>query len=284
MKKDTSRSLVMPNRSRTYHATGLVLGQTKLGENDLILTVLSTTGEQIRAVAKGGRKPGSKIAGKIRLFSVIEGLFARGKNLDVLTEARLKEHSFSFESDMVLLSFASCIASLTRLVAYPENTDLFLWGSTERVLKALEKVPDNPRKATILLAAHTFKLFSHEGWYPAGLTRTKGSQELFEDLKDSLDKERAKSQIFSAEKGGFVSLGTMSAYSGQQLVSFRFPLLIRYLLGASYDEIESDLFSLDLKKLLLDQDVIDLCHLSHVWAETHLDVRLKSFEYLEKIL
>ena len=45
-----------------------MLGHTKLAEQDLILTLLSETGEQLRAVAKGARKPGGRLAARVELF------------------------------------------------------------------------------------------------------------------------------------------------------------------------------------------------------------------------
>ena len=42
---------------RTKRTRALVLDTTKLGEQDLILTLLGETGVQLRAVAKGARKP-----------------------------------------------------------------------------------------------------------------------------------------------------------------------------------------------------------------------------------
>ena len=44
---------------RTRNDRVVVLRKTKLGESDLILTLLSSDGSQIRAVAKGARKPKS---------------------------------------------------------------------------------------------------------------------------------------------------------------------------------------------------------------------------------
>lgn len=43
--------------SPTYRCNALVLKKTKLGESDLILTCLKDDGSQLRAVAKGARKP-----------------------------------------------------------------------------------------------------------------------------------------------------------------------------------------------------------------------------------
>ena len=72
---------------RTYHARACVLDRTKLGETDLILTLLGSNGAQLRAVAKGARKPGGKLAGKVQLFCECDLLLACGKNLDVVAEA-----------------------------------------------------------------------------------------------------------------------------------------------------------------------------------------------------
>ncbi|MFR7495204.1 MAG: DNA repair protein RecO [Adlercreutzia sp.] len=48
----------------TYSLRALVLRRTKLGESDLILTLLSEDGSQKRAVAKGARRPKSSFAAR----------------------------------------------------------------------------------------------------------------------------------------------------------------------------------------------------------------------------
>ena len=50
--------------SRTYRTKVLVLDKTKLKETDLILTLLDERGRQVRAVAKGARKPGGRLAAR----------------------------------------------------------------------------------------------------------------------------------------------------------------------------------------------------------------------------
>ena len=49
----------MPGR-KTTRLKAIVLDRTKLAEQDLILTMLSDSGEERRAVAKGARKPGGR--------------------------------------------------------------------------------------------------------------------------------------------------------------------------------------------------------------------------------
>ena len=49
---------------RTYRERALVLDKTKLHETDLIYTLLAENGRQVRAVGKGARKPGSRLAAR----------------------------------------------------------------------------------------------------------------------------------------------------------------------------------------------------------------------------
>ena len=77
--------------SATYQSRVLVIKRTKLGETDCICTLLSQDGSQIRAVAKGARKPTSPFTSRLELFSVCDVLFAKGKSLDIIKEARLIE-------------------------------------------------------------------------------------------------------------------------------------------------------------------------------------------------
>ena len=53
--------------SATYTARAIVLRKTKLGESDLIVTLLAQDGSQARAVAKGARKPSSPFAARLEL-------------------------------------------------------------------------------------------------------------------------------------------------------------------------------------------------------------------------
>lgn len=78
-------------RARTYPVVATVIGRVKLGEADLILTLLSSDGSLVRAVAKGARKPTGKLAGRTQLFSEGKYLIAKGRTLDVVCEASLTD-------------------------------------------------------------------------------------------------------------------------------------------------------------------------------------------------
>lgn len=77
-------------RPRTYRAEGIVLKGLDLGEADRIVTIYTRAFGKVRAVAKGVRRPTSRLVGHVEPLA--HGIFqlARGRELDVLTQAETR--------------------------------------------------------------------------------------------------------------------------------------------------------------------------------------------------
>ncbi len=71
----------------SYPLRVLVLRKTKLGETDTILTLLANDGRQVRAVAKGLRKPGGRFGARLEPYAVCDVLLHSGRSLEVVSEA-----------------------------------------------------------------------------------------------------------------------------------------------------------------------------------------------------
>lgn len=72
--------------------TALILRRTNYGEADRIINFLTTNG-QMTALAKGVRKPKSKLAGALEPFSLIDLVLVCGRNgMGRVTSASLVEH------------------------------------------------------------------------------------------------------------------------------------------------------------------------------------------------
>jgi DNA repair protein RecO (recombination protein O) len=72
---------------------GIVLARTNYGEADRIITVLTPDHGKLRLMAKGVRRPKSKLAGGIELFSVSQLVFIRGRgDISTLVSSRLAKH------------------------------------------------------------------------------------------------------------------------------------------------------------------------------------------------
>jgi len=107
-----------------FATTGIVLTRTTYQEADRIVTFLTPDGK-VRAIAKGVRKPKSKLAGGVELFSVSDLTFITGKSeLNTLISARLKRHFGNIVKDLERTNWAyevlKILNRLTEETAGPE--------------------------------------------------------------------------------------------------------------------------------------------------------------------
>lgn len=73
--------------------TGIILSRTNYGEADRIIKLLTPDSGKISLLARGVRKPKSKMAGGIELFSVSSITYIRGRGeLGTLVSTRLEKH------------------------------------------------------------------------------------------------------------------------------------------------------------------------------------------------
>ena len=124
--------------SRSYSVRALVLRRTKLGESDVICTLLSCDGSQIRAVAKGARKPSSSFASRLEVYSVCDLLVCQGKTLDIVKEARLLEGNEHLRRDYALMEAASPMVEILDKTTQVGLEDERLFPMTCVALKALK--------------------------------------------------------------------------------------------------------------------------------------------------
>ena len=80
---------------------GIVLSRTDYQEADRILTVLTPDRGKLSIIAKGVRRPKSKLAGGIELFAVNELTYIDGRsNIKTLASARMAEHFGKIVTDI----------------------------------------------------------------------------------------------------------------------------------------------------------------------------------------
>ena len=115
-------------RLRTYKSQGLVLRQYTLGEADRILSILTPNMGKVRVVAKSVRRPQSKLRGHLDLTNVVEFSASYGRNLDIVTEAQVRDDHPRIRSDLPLLSQAVYVCELADSFAEERSPsrDLYL--------------------------------------------------------------------------------------------------------------------------------------------------------------
>ena len=78
----------MTSRERTYRIEGIIIRRRNIGEADSIFTIFSNTQGKIDAVARSIRKPRSKMRGHLETMVQSSLFVARGRSLDILTQAQ----------------------------------------------------------------------------------------------------------------------------------------------------------------------------------------------------
>ena len=139
--------------ARTYHARALVLDRTKLGETDLILTLLAQDGRQLRCVAKGARKPGGRLAARVELFCECDFLVARGRSLDVVSEAGLVDAHARLRGDLARVSAASAVCPAARASQNAVTVSGCVTGSAASTCTAVSPASESCATACAICAS-----------------------------------------------------------------------------------------------------------------------------------
>ncbi len=100
------------SRARTFTSDAIVLRRMDFGEADRILTVLTPYHGKLRLLAKGVRRPGSRMAGHLELFVHARVQVARGRSLDLMNQAVTLEAHRAVREDMTKAAHAFYLAEL----------------------------------------------------------------------------------------------------------------------------------------------------------------------------
>ena len=104
-----------------YKAEAIVLRRANLGEADRLVTLFARDQGKLRAAAKGARKPKSRFAGRLELFTHLRVLLGVGKTLDVVSQVEVIDPFAPLRSDLERIGQAAFVAELTdRAVAERE--------------------------------------------------------------------------------------------------------------------------------------------------------------------
>lgn len=148
----------------SYRLRALALKKTKLGETDLIVTLLAADGCQVRAVAKGARKPGSRFGARVEPFVVADLLLSRGRSLDVITDAEIVSGHGAIRTDYDRAQAASVVADVLDKISVECQIDDRLFGLAEATLDAMESAGGDT--LLVLVTAFLVKAMAMHGYRP----------------------------------------------------------------------------------------------------------------------
>lgn len=242
--------------SRTYRTRAIVLDKTKLKETDLILTLVAQGGRQVRAVAKGARKPGSRLAARCELCCEVDLLLAQGRNLDIVSQAELLSAPLGAQPSYELLTAASAVAEVASRCTYEDAKDPYVFPITAAVLGRMASA--DPAHLDLLVAAYVFKLLSHVGYRP--------------DYSGCVACGDEAPSFFSAQAGGLLCASCASGAPGCERVDANLARWLADLIALRFDDL--------MRAEVDERTAAHLLGLSHLWAATHLECRLRAMEFL----
>ena len=234
----------------------------KLGESDLILSLLAADGSQLRAVAKGARKPGNSFASRLELYSCAEILCSKGRNLDIVKEARLLEGNEILRSEIEYSAGAAPMAELLDKITQSALAQAKLFEMTKVALATLSQV--SVECIPSITAAHLLKTLAFVGLRPSlEACATCGSAVLGNQTQTLV--------ALSYREGGILCEQCAATYDTIMLDGATI-VWSRYLLNSPFAQIASEHMG--------PREAFAVVHLCQSWIREHVGVQLKSLKFL----
>ncbi|MGE0201724.1 MAG: DNA repair protein RecO [Candidatus Melainabacteria bacterium] len=106
---------------RQYAATVVCLKAFDAGEADRVLHLYSREHGLIHAIAKGIRRPGSRLGGAAERMAVNAMLLTRGQSLDVVSQYENRRSFSALHADILKLAYVSLFAELLMAIGTPHD-------------------------------------------------------------------------------------------------------------------------------------------------------------------
>ncbi|MBS2006305.1 MAG: DNA repair protein RecO [Cyanobacteria bacterium SZAS TMP-1] len=148
----------------TFSLTAVNVGTFPLGESDRIVTLFARERGLHRAVAKGARKPGTKLSGKSEPLNINRMLLAKGRSLDIITQCESVETFGSLRKDLQRLSYALYYAELTTTFGQGLSEDAARYF--DRLSLSIGLMAESPREPALLCLEFEFALLEMLGIRP----------------------------------------------------------------------------------------------------------------------
>jgi len=148
--------------SRVYRTTGIIIKRHKFGEADRLLTIFTADCGKVRAIAKGAMRPGSKLGGNVELLTHSQLMLARGRNLDIVTQAQTLDTFLPMRDSLELMSCGFYLAELVDNFTEENVEDRDLFELLLATLRSLSETGEGER----IVRYFELRLLGHLGYSP----------------------------------------------------------------------------------------------------------------------
>jgi DNA repair protein RecO (recombination protein O) len=169
-------------QQHSYSIEAIILKRTDLGEADRVLTLFTPNKGKFHAIAKGIRRPISKKAGHLELLSHSQLQLALGRNLDIVTQAEVRENFLHLRTELWHMTCGLYLAELVDRFIEDHTQHSEVYSLMLEMLRSLEAdVYDLEQRrlnrsvlagqeyvrSNLLLRYFEMHLLSHIGYEPA---------------------------------------------------------------------------------------------------------------------
>ena len=148
--------------SRVYQTAGIIIRRHKFGEADRLLTLFTADFGKVRAIAKGAMRPGSKLGGNVELLTHSQLMLARGRNLDIITQAQAIDNFLPIRDSLELMACGFYLSELVDTFTEENVEDREMFILFLNTLRELAEAQEGER----ILRYFELRLLSHLGYRP----------------------------------------------------------------------------------------------------------------------
>lgn len=144
-----------------YTTNAIVLRRMNFSETDRIVTLYTREQGKISSIAKGSRKPISRLSGSTETLTYGKVQLATGKNLDVITQFEVKESFPRIRGDLKRLTYAGYVAELVDVLTEDRQPSIDLFDLLLSALYLMER-PNDPEKIARMFELKLMRLLGYE--------------------------------------------------------------------------------------------------------------------------
>jgi len=123
---------------RRYTTDAIVLSRFDFGEADRILTLITPGGGKLKAIAKGIRRPTSRLGGSLEPFAELQVSLARGRTFEVVTQVSVSHAWLRLRDSLEGAATAWYIAELADRSLEEQTPAEPLYGLLRRAYELLD--------------------------------------------------------------------------------------------------------------------------------------------------
>ncbi len=250
----------MPRPERVFRTEAVILRRQDFGEADRLLTLLTPEHGKLRAIAKGARKPTARKTGHVELYTLVDMLIARGRELHIVQQAETKEPFLRLREDLLRGSYAAYLVELLDRFTAEQDPGR---GEFRLLVQALGWLcdEDDPR---LVARYYELRLLELAGFAPALHTCAIGQEPL-----------EPRDQFFSPADGGVVCPDHRAGLDRGLPLSLNALKVLRHLQRQPWHAVRQLQVGGPLHQ--------DLERMMHAYISYLLEQRLQSVEFLRKL-